>query len=90
MVQKAKFKGLPIAFGAKINYLPSADRELAERQKAGPRMVEGLFAGYKVLHDARWNDEYLVYDRIAYENWDGRRDLAVHTTKELYIPGAAA
>ena len=53
-------------------------------------MVEGLFAGYKVLHDARWNGEYLVYDRMAYENWNGQGDLPVHTTKELYVPGTAA
>ena len=49
-------------------------------------MVEGFFAGYKLLHDARWNGEYLVYDKDAYENRDGSRDLPIHTTKELYVP----
>ena len=85
---KTKFGGQLVPFGAKVHYLPSADRELAARQKAAPRMVEGLFAGYKLLHDARWNGEYLVYDRMAYENWDGRCDLPLHTTKELYVPGS--
>ena len=85
---QAKFGGQLVPFGAKIHYLPSADREVEARQKAAPRMIEGLFAGYKLLHDARWNGEYLVYDRMAYENWDGMRDLPVHTTKELYVPGS--
>ena len=84
------FNGQLVFFGAKIHYLPTAGRELEQRQKAAPRMVEGLFAGYKVLHDARWNGEYLVYDRVAYKNWNGKLDLPVHTTKELYVPGDAA
>ena len=25
---------------------------------------------------------------MAYENWDGKRDLPVHTTKEVYVPGS--
>ena len=53
-------------------------------------MVEGLFAGYKLQHDAKWRDEYLVYDRLSYENWTGKYELPVHETKELYILGSAA
>ena len=53
-------------------------------------MVEGLFAGYKVPHDARWQGEYLVYDRMAYENWDGKFVLPIRATKELYLPGTTA
>ena len=53
-------------------------------------MVEGLFAGYKQRVNGKWSGEYLVYDRLSYQNWDGIRDLPVHTTKELYLPGSAA
>ena len=51
------FGGRLVAFDAKIHYLPTAARELEQRQKAAPRMVEGFFAGYKLLHDARWSGE---------------------------------
>ena len=53
-------------------------------------MVEGLFAGYKLQRDAKWRGEYLVYDRLSYENWTGTYELPVHEAKELYIPGSAA
>ena len=53
-------------------------------------MVEGVFAGYKLSHDARWRGEYLVYDRTSYENWNGKYELPIHVTKELYIPGGYA
>ena len=85
-----KFQGKLVPFGAKIHYLPTADREVSQRQKIAPKMVEGLFAGYKMHSDGKWRGEYLVYDRLAYENWDGKLPLSVHTTKELYIPGQAA
>ena len=62
----SKFKGQLVAFGSKVHYLQTAAREVEERQKAGPRMVEGLFAGYKLLHDARWSGEYLVHDRLGW------------------------
>ena len=58
-----------IPFGAKIHYLPTADREAGQRQKVAPKMVEGLFAGYKWHSDGKWRGEYLVYDRTSYENW---------------------
>ena len=53
-------------------------------------MVEGLFAGYKLHHDAKWKGEYLVYDRLSYENWTGKYEPPAHVTKEIYIPGQAA
>ena len=71
----AAFPGKLVPFGAKIQYLPTADREVAQRQKGAPRMVEGLFAGYKLGHDAKWKGEYLVYDRLSYENWTGKYEL---------------
>ena len=42
-----KFEGKLIPFCAEIHYLPTADREVQQRQKCAPKMVEGLFAGYK-------------------------------------------
>ena len=55
--KKVKFEGQQIAFGAKIHYLPTADREVRQRHKAGPRMVECLFAGYKQRVDGKWSGE---------------------------------
>ncbi len=85
----AKFDGILAPFGSLVHYLPTADREVYARQKAGPRMVPGLFAGYKLLHNGLWKGEYLVYDKEAYELWNGTTALPVHTTKELYLLGAA-
>ena len=63
---------------------------MKQRQKIAPKMVEGLFAGYKMHTDGKWRGEYLVYDRTFYENWNGNIDIPVHVTKELYLPGDAA
>ena len=85
-----RFEGKLVAFGAKVHYLPTAEREVLQRQKMAPKMVEGLFAGYKLHTDGKWRGEYKVYDRVSYENWKGVRPLPVHVTKELYLPGEAA
>ena len=76
-------------YGAKAFYLPTAEREVLARQKAAPRMVPGIFAGYKFNHKGLWTGDYLVYDYEAYQNWTGSYNLPLHTTKEIYLPGQA-
>ena len=85
-----QFTGQLIPFGAKVHYLPTADREVLQRFKCAPKMVEGLFAGYKLHTDGKFRGEYLVYDRTSYENYKGHREVPIHTTKEIYLPGTAA
>ena len=84
---KQRFEGKLVSFGAKVHYLLTADREVQQRQKLAPKMVEGLFAGYKTHTDGKWRGECKVYDRVSYENWKGIGDLPIHVTKELYLPG---
>ncbi|MDP7647001.1 MAG: hypothetical protein QGH82_02875, partial [Candidatus Woesearchaeota archaeon] len=86
---KDRFVGEIVPYGAKAFYLPTAEREVLARQKAAPRMVPGIFAGYKFNHRGLWTGDYLVYDYEAYQNWTGSYNLPLHTTKEIYLPGQA-
>ena len=58
----AKFPGKLIQFGAKIRYLPSAERELEKREKLDASLRDGIFVGYRMHSGGRWTGQRTVLD----------------------------
>ena len=87
---RKKFADLCIPFGAKVHYLQTSAAETELQRKAGPRMLEGVFVGYKLTPGGCWHGEYLVYDKEAFENTKQGQYVKEHTTKEVYLPGCSA
>ena len=64
---KRKFKGLLIPFSPKVYCMPTSKHEEDHRPTLGPRLVPGMFVGYKCCPGGIWRDEYLVIDFDAFE-----------------------
>ena len=85
----AKFKRQLIPFGSKVYYTSTSKNEDDKRQKLGPRLIPGIFVGYKLYPGGIWRDEYLVLDFDAFQSTRFGLHIADHDIKELYIPGTA-
>ncbi len=87
---KRKFKDKSIPYGAEVDYLPTSATEVELQQKAGPRMLKGIFVGYKLNPGGAWGGEYLVFDKQAFLATRQGMWVKEHTTREIYMPGESA
>ena len=87
-----KFLAKLIPFGAKIYYLPSAERELEKREKLDASLRTGIFVGYRMHSGGRWSGQYNIWDMEAHaEIQHGSNRCAYeHAVNEIYQPGSAA
>ena len=46
--------------------MPTAKNEDDKRPKLGPRLVPGIFVGYKLYPGGIWREEYLVFDNAIW------------------------
>ena len=56
----APFPGLAIPFFCRVYFFPAPTKYSVS--KAAPRLLAGLFLGYRTAPGERWNGEYLVLD----------------------------
>ncbi len=56
-----RFPGLRIPFGCKVSFLPAPTKQCHDG-KWEPKLVLGVFAGYKIRPGYTWQGEYLVWD----------------------------
>ena len=72
-----------LPFGCLVQYKPSAARGVANLEKFGARMSQGIFMGCHLHSGGKWSGDYLVLDVAERrERNDGCR-LAIHRVKEL-------
>ena len=69
--------------------MPTSKHEDDKRPKLGPRLIPGIFVGYKLYPGGVWRDEYLVLDFEAFQSTRVGLHIADHDTKEIYVPGTA-
>ena len=62
----AKLKSQLIPFGSTVYYTSTSKNVDDKRQKLGPRLIPGIFVGYKLYPGGIWRDEYLVLDFDAF------------------------
>ena len=60
------FQGKLIPYGARIRYLPAAERELQKREKLDASLRDAIFVGYRMHSGGRWTGQYLILDVEAY------------------------
>jgi hypothetical protein len=60
-----EFQGKLIPYGAKIRYLPAAERELMKREKLDASLRDDIFVGYGMHSGRRWTGQYLILDTEA-------------------------
>ena len=60
-----------------------------KRPKFGPRLVPGIFVGYKRYPGCIWRDEYLVFNFAVFQSTRAGLHIADHDAKEIYVPGTA-
>ena len=86
-----KFSGKFIPFGAKIRYLPAAERELEKREKLDASLRDGIFTGYRMHSGGRWTGQYTILDTEAYSEIakGSNRCAYEHAISEIYIPGSS-
>ena len=61
-----KFEGRPLPFGAKIRYLPSAEKEVEKREKLESSLRDAIFIGYRMHTGGRWTGQYQLIDAEAF------------------------
>ena len=72
-----------------VYYMPIAKHDEDRRPKLGPRLVQGIFVGYKLCTGGIWGDEYLVIDFEAFQETRVGLHIADQATKEIYFSGIA-
>jgi hypothetical protein len=69
--------------------MPTSKNDYDKRPKLGPRLVPGIFVGYKFYSCGIWREEYLVFDFEAFQSTRSGLHITDHDTKEIYVPGTA-
>ncbi|WP_288993358.1 dUTP diphosphatase [uncultured Marinobacter sp.] len=86
-----EFRGEKIAFGELVYFRPS---KYDYDSKADPRLLPGVFLGYKTGHGCKWSGDYWVVDLSCFANKPLAHDtpaavfpnLVPHTTKVIRKP----